>query len=183
MAGFDHSNTIFVLKPVGPVALEALRSEPNSGRLFSFYYPDFNGTTSLSQQSGSRECTPYVVPPPEIQLHLKFDPIPKNPQRGFVFGVKEAICDIVLLDNPIPGRENSYGISGQHFCISFNWDSGYAIVNNISRAGTGILAPSVRNGLQQLEQGGKRALFPGEQTRIRVGALEFDIVFPVRKQY
>ena len=180
MAGFDHSNTILVLTPVGPDASEALRSKPNASRLFSLHYPGSDSTTSLSEHSESRECTPYVVPPPQIQLHLKVDPIPKNPLRGFVFGVEETICDIVLLENPIPGRENSFGISRQHFGIGFNWTSGYAVVNGISRAGTTIVAPSIKDGLQHLKQGVKRALYPGEQTRIRAGALEFDIVYPVR---
>ena len=170
MAGFDHSNTIFVLKPVGPAALEALRSGPNASRLFSFHYPDFD---SLPENSRSRKCTPYVIPPPEIQLHLKFDPIPKDPLRGFVFGVQEEECDVVLA---------SYGISRQHFYIGFNWNSGYAIVNNISRAGTKIFVPS-KDGVQRLKQGENRALFPGEQIKIRVGSIEFDIVFPVRDQY
>ena len=179
MAGLDYSNTILIVKPVGPAALEALRSEPNAGRLFSFQYPGFDSTISLPEQSGSRECTPFILPPPEIQLHLKFDPIPKNPQRGFVFGSKEKTCDILLLDKTSPGRASS-GISGEHFCIEFNWNSGYTLVNNISRSGTRIL---IKDGVRSLESGIKRALFPEEQTRIQVGALEFDIIFPVRDQY
>lgn len=179
MAEFDHSKTILVVKPVGQAALEALRSGLNANRLVSFQFSDSFHEETTSR--ASRECTPYILPPPEIQLHLRFDPKPQRSQRGFVFGIKAQTCDVVLLDNPDPN--NSYGISGEHFYLDFNWDSGYVRLNNISRFGTRIEAPSIENGYQHLKRNQRRMLVPGEQTRIGVGSLKFDIFFPVRNDH
>lgn len=133
----------------------------------------------------SRECTPYVSRPPEIELHLKFHPKPKDPTRGFVFGTDddketEEKCDVVLSGNPDPDPQKKYGISRQHFCIDFNWKSGFLRLNNISRYGTGMRAPSIKNGQRMLKSNTMHMLHPAEQTRVQVGSLAFDLFFPER---
>ena len=177
MEEFDHSNTILVVKPVGPIATDSLRSEHNASRLASFHFDDAVSTFSLYDDSRSRECTPYFPPPAELELHLRFDPEPKDPKQGFVFGTNEDICDVVILD------DGEQSISREHFYLDFNWDSGYLRVNNISRHGTGISAPSVKNGFQMLKHNNQRMLHPAEQTRVSVGSLKFDFSFPVRGQH
>ncbi len=187
MAEIDHSKTILIVKPVGPAALDALRSEYNISRLVSFHFED--GASSISQYDDprSRECTPYVSRPSEIELHLKFDPKPKDATRGFVFGTdetdddKEKKCDVVLLENPDP--QKIHGISKQHFSINFNWKSGFLRLNNISRNGTGMGAPSVKNGYQMLKYNNMYMLHPAEQTKIHVGDLVFEVSFPERGMY
>lgn len=182
MAELDYSNTILIIKPVGPVASEVLQSKHNVNRLVSFHFAD--GVSSVSQHtsSSSRECTPFVPRPSQIELHLKFDSPPHDPTRGFIFGTnvgtsEEQGCDIVLLDS-----DKKQSISGKHFAIDFNWDSGFARLNNISRYGTGMTAPSVKDGHQFLTNNRVQTqmLHPREQTRVHVGNVDFDISFPDR---
>ncbi len=175
MAEFDHSKTILVVKPVGQAALEMLRSGLNVDRLVLFQFSDSFHEETTSR--ASRKCTSYILSPPEIQLHLRFDPKPQRSQRGFVFGIKAQTCDVVLLNNL--DSNNLYGISGKHFYLDFNWDFEYVRLNNISRFGTRIEAPSIENGYQHLKRNQRRMFVPGEQTRIDVGFLKFDIFFLV----
>ena len=181
MAEFDYSNTILIVKPVGPDAAASLRSEQNTNRLKSFHFEDFISSIVEDDDSRSRECTPYVSRPPELQLHLQFDPEPKDATQGFVFGTDDKKCDVQLLENPDPDKKKRYGISRRHFRIDFNWKSGLLRLNNMSSTnGTGMSAPSVKHGFQSLKSNNMHMLHPAEQTKVRVGTLEFEISFPTR---
>ena len=180
MAEFDYSNTILIVKPVGPDAAASLRSKHNTNRLKSFHFED--GVSSIAEydDTRSRECTPYVSRPPELQLHQQFDPGPKDATQGFFFGTDEKKCDVQLLKNPDPDKNSKYYISRQHFRIDFNWDSGFLKLNNMSPTnGTRISAPSVKNGFQSLKYNNMHMLHPAEQTKIHVGTLVFEF-FPFR---
>ncbi len=178
MAEFDYSNTILIVKPVGPDATASLQSDHNTNRLMSFHFEDGVSRVSGYDDSRSRECTPYVSRPPELELHLQFDPGPKDAMQGFVFGTDKKKCDVQLLENPDP--DNKYGISRQHFRIDFNWKSGFLRLNNMSPTnGTGMSAPSVNNAFQSLKYNNMHMLHPAEQTKVRVGTLVFEI-FPFR---
>ena len=184
MAEFDYSNTILIVKPVGSDAAASLRSEHNTNRLKSFHFEDGVSSISGYDDSRSRECTPYVLRPPELQLHLQFDPGPKDATQGFVFGADKKKCDVQLLENPDPDPDNKYGISRQHFRIDFNWKSGFLRLNNMSSTnGTGMTAPSVNNGNQLLRYNNMHMLHPLEQTKVGVGTLEFEISFPARGEH
>ncbi len=183
MAEFDYSNTILIVKPVGPDAAASLRSEHNTNRLKSFYFKDGVSSVAEYDDTRSRECTPYVSRPPELELHLQFDPGPKDATQGFFFGTDEKKCDVQLLGKPDPDKNNKYGISRQHFRIDFNWNSGFLRLNNMSSTdGTGMSAPSVKNGFQSLKYNNMHMLHPAEQTKIHVGTLVFEI-FPFRGRY
>ena len=166
------------MKPVGPDAINAIRTEYNANRLISFH---FDNVSKIAEHSDvrSRECTPYFARPPEPQLLLRFDPEPKNWTRGFVFGTDDEKCDVQLADN------GAYHISRQHFYIDFNWDSGFLRLNNNSQNGTGIRAPSVKASYQMLKRNknNMHMLHPAEQTKVYVGALEFELSFPDRGKH
>ena len=182
MAELDYSSTILIIKPVGPDAAASLRSEHNTKRLMSFHFKDGFNSTSGFDDPRSRECTPYVSRPSELELHLQFDPGPKDATQGFVFGSDKRKCDVLLLENPDP--DNKYGISRQHFRIDFNWKSGLLRLNNMSSTnGTGMTAPSVNNGFQALKYNNMHMLHPAEQTKVHVGILVFEISFPIRGKY
>ncbi len=184
MAEFDYANTILIIKPVGPDAAASLRSEHNTNRLKSFHFEDGISSVADYDTTRSRECTPYVSRPPELQLHLQFDPPPKDPPQGFDLGTDKIKCDVQLLENPDPDPDNKYGISRQHFRIDFNWKSGILRLNNMSSTnGTGITAPSVNNGYQLLERNNMHMLHPAEQTKVHVGKLVFEISFPARGEH
>lgn len=178
MVELDHSNTILIVKPVGSKAINVIRAEGNADRLGSFH---FDNVIRIAEHGDirSRECTPYFARPPEPQLLLKFYPEPKNWTRGFVFGTDDEKCDVPLLDN------GEYHLSGQHFYIDFNWDSGFLRLNNNSRNGTGIRAPSVENGYQMLKhnKNNMHMLHPAEHTKVYVGALEFELSLPHRGKH
>ena len=184
MAEFDYSNTILIVKSVGPDTAASLRSEHNINRLKSFHFEDGVSSVLGYDDSRSRECIPYVSRPSELELHLQFDLGPKNATQGFVFGIDEGKCDVQLLENPDPDKKKRYGISRQHFRIDFNWKSGFLRLNNmLPTNGTGMSAPSVKNGFQSLKYNNMHILHPAEQTKVRVGTLEFEISFPTRGKY
>lgn len=171
MSTHHPSQIILILKPVGLAAQDALTSEFNTDRLLQGHAV----STDCSHQfedSASRECTPYFPPPRATELHLRFSPSPKEPTRGFVFGSDEVKCDIVLKD------DGSRGISRVHFFVDFNWVSGLARLNNLSRYGTGIHSPCMDNGDHCLRNRERRILYPSEQTRVTAGSLQFDVSFP-----
>ena len=175
MAEQDHSNTILIMKPIAPDALSALRTKHNVDRLMSFHFDDSVGSVPEVHGIRSRECTPYFSRPPETELHLKFNPKPKELALGFIFGSDDAKCDVQLLDNT-----GDYSISRQHFCIDFNWTSGFLRLKNMSRYGTGMRAPSVKNGYQLLKHNNMHMLHPAEETKVYAGKLTFEISFPAR---
>ncbi len=179
MAEFDYSNTILIVKPVGPDAAASLRSGYNTNRLKSFYFKDGVSSVSGYDDPRSRECTPYVSRPPELELHLQFDPEPKDTTQGFVFGTDKKKCDVQLLENPDSDPDNKYGISRQHFRIDFNWDSRFLRLNMSPTNGTRMSTPSVKNGFQLLKYNNMHMLHPVEQTKIHVGILVFEF-FPFR---
>ena len=78
MAECDYLNTILIVKPVGPDTAVSLRSEQNANRLKLFHFED--GTSSVTEydDTRSRECTLYILRPPELQLYLQFDRGPKD---------------------------------------------------------------------------------------------------------
>ena len=180
MAEFECSNTILIVKPVGTDAAGLLRSEHNANRLKSFHFEDGVSSVADYDDTRSRECTPYVSRPPELELHQQFDPGPKDATQGFFFGTDEKKCDVQLLENPDPDKNNKYGISRQHFRIEFNWDSGFLRLNSMSPTnGTRMSAPSVKNDFQLLKYNNMHVLHPAEQTKIHVGTLVFEF-FPFR---
>ena len=168
---------------MGPDAAASLRSEPNTNRLDSFHFE--GGVSSVigydDTRSRESQCTLYVSRSPELQPLLQFEfirPRTKNATQDFFFGTEEERCDFKLLENLDPNKNNEYGISRQHFCIDFNWDSGFLRLNNISSTnGTGMSAPSVKNGFQSLKYNDMHMLHPAEQTKIHVCTLAFEIPF------
>ncbi|CAD6592077.1 MAG: hypothetical protein ASARMPRED_005971 [Alectoria sarmentosa] len=184
MTEFDYSNTILIVKPIEPNAIASLRSDHNTNRLMSFHFEDDVSSVSGYDDSRSREYTPYVSRPSELQLHLQFDTKPKDATQGFVFGTKEKNCNVQLLKNPDPNKKKRYGISKQHFRIDFNWKSGFLRLNNMSPTNdTGMSAPSVKNGFQSLKYNNMHMLHPAEQTKVWVDTLIFEVSFPTRGQY
>lgn len=142
MPKVDLSDTILVIKPVGS---NALQSKHNADRLTLFYPYSELSTFTEGDDSKTRESTPFIPPPMEVELHLKFSPLPRDPARGFTFGADPKSCDIVLL------HKGARSVSREHFCIDFNWESGYMRLNNIDRFGTGIKASSIINGYKLLK--------------------------------
>ena len=111
MVEFDYSNIILIVKPIRPDAIASLRSKQNINRLKSFHFEDGISSVLEYDDSRSREYTLYVSRPPELELHLQFDPEPKDATQCFVFGTDEEKCDVQLLENADPDKKKRYDIS------------------------------------------------------------------------
>lgn len=186
----DYSNTLLIIRPVGEDAHQALQFDP-----IRLEYPSFDHSNTLSgvlrrnltrlveYAPGSiplsREGILYVPPPRDIQFHLRFQPLPKDCQIGFVFGTSRH-CDIMLVEHTQPGKR--YRISRKHFAIGFNRKSQYPILINISQYGTGIEAPYVNNGYRKLKDKDTHELFQSHDAVLYVGSLKFVVSFPNHEQ-
>lgn len=69
------------------------------------------------------------------RLQLTFDQHPKDPIKGYSFGTNPRDCDILL------GQRGARGISGLHFCITFDDtidDKKHLILRGSSTNGTAV---------------------------------------------
>ena len=176
MAHIDLSNTIVIMKPVGAESLRALDTQHNHNRLESFHFEQSIGEKVTYDNVRSRECTPYFARPPETGLLLKLNLAPMVPASGFVFGRDQRSCDICLEENPDPKAK--YGISARHFRINFNFKSGILLLYNESSVGTGFSAPSANKDYTFLRKKDCHSLIRGEQSKIFVGRLVYELSFP-----
>ena len=69
IAKFEYLNTILIVKPVGTDTIGLLRSKHNANRLKLFYFEDGISSVADYDHIRSRECTPYVLRPPELELY------------------------------------------------------------------------------------------------------------------
>jgi hypothetical protein len=177
MATADHLQTVFIITAVGPDAAEAMHLPHNAHLLQSVHNDVIGSGYEAEIASASREATPYFSRPSKPELHVKFDLMPKDRSRGFIFGSDDEVCDF-LLDN-----SNARGISGRHFSIDFNWDSGFLRVTNLSRLGTYVEAPSIGERAIKLKGNERRMHPPAEVTKISVGAVDLELRVPNRGNY
>jgi hypothetical protein len=173
MASADHSQTIFIINPVGRYAADAAKALhlPHNAHLLKSVYND-GSAYEAEIGAASRGATPYFSRASEPEFHVKFE-VPKDPSRGFVFGRDQQVCDFWL------DESNTLGISGQQFSIDFNWDSGFLRVTNLSRHGTVVDAPSIGRDVR-LKGNERRMLPPAEVTRISAGAVDLEFSIPDR---
>ena len=181
MADIDLANTVLIIKPLDSSSTHSLKSASNSNYLKSIHFDDTTRTITGESHTPSRECTPFVPGPTELQLHLQLEPRPRNAALGWIVGTNEKHCDIQLLEDP--DKNNLYGISRRHFRLDFNLRSGAVLVYNISQHGTTIKAPSIDGSIKWLRGTEAHALVVTEQTRIELGRLSFELTFPDRGQY
>lgn len=111
-----------------------------------------------------------------IDLALRYDPGPKNPKLGFVFGRNSRMCDVVLADpEAAPTDPEAKRVSNTHFRIYVN-DKGALMLEDMSTNGTWVDHKRLfRNG----PDGRKRVLSPGSTIMICPGGDHF-IRFVVR---
>ena len=115
----EDPNLIATLIPVDKCKLaeNAFCHQDNEKR----YLPPIQGIEEGPTIS-SREATPAQEQPNDDhrkydsthRLQLTFDKEPKDPNKGYSFGTDSKICDVLL------GSRGARGISGLHFCITFD---------------------------------------------------------------
>ena len=121
-------NSLLVLvEPAGAVAPIAFQYPQNAK-----YHRYGEATAILTDDDDDDPHDPLVDPDQgtdnldvnssDSYLALSFDPGPKDLSKGFVFGSDPQTCDVLLAKDKISG------ISGNHFSINVDWDSGNPII-------------------------------------------------------
>lgn len=136
----ENPNLIATLIPADKRRLteNAFRLEKNDER----YLPSTRGIAEGPTIS-SREATPAQEQPIDDhckydsthRLQLTFDKPPKDANKGYSFGTDSKKCDVLL------GPRGAHGISGLHFCITFDDtidDKKHLILRDSSRNGTAV---------------------------------------------
>ena len=67
---FDYLNIILIMKSIELNATASLRSDYNINRLISFHFEDDVSSVSGYDDLRSREYTPYISRPLELELYL-----------------------------------------------------------------------------------------------------------------
>ena len=162
----EDPNLIFTLKAATIRAETILAQQHNSNRYVP--PPDYCGVEDIC----SRETTPATNLANEeeadycSQLRFTFELLPKDIQRGFVFGSNPTSCDVLL------GRAGGH-VSRQHFCITFD-DQERVVLKDTSLTGTtvsygGQAATQPRNHFTWI-------LLPGYDIQVKISeSLEFSI--------
>lgn len=136
----EDPNLIATLIPTDDYKLteNAFCLKENKGR----YLPPTRGIEEGPTIS-SREATPAQEQPSNDhckydtthRLQLTFDEELKDSTKGFVFGTNPQVCDVLL------GPRGARGISGLHFCITFDDtidDEKHLILRDSSTNGTAV---------------------------------------------
>lgn len=134
MMSLSHLSSLLALvDPEGHDAQAAFRSPENAkcrrfGRSRDALTGDEDDAFDLSGQM--LDPGAYCV---NVHLALSFDSSPKDVSKGFVFGSDRETCDVLL------AKENTSGISGNHFSISVDWLTGNPLITCLTPIdGTGI---------------------------------------------
>ena len=131
----DLSSLLVLVEHAGAVAPIAFQYPENAkhrryGRARAALTDDEDDDSSDSDQS-TDTFDPNVST--EAYLALSLDPGPKDLSKGFVFGSDPQTCDVLL------AKDNTSGISGNHFSVHVDWDSGNPIIISLtSNEKTGI---------------------------------------------
>ena len=118
------------------LAENALRLKKNKDRYLPPTRGIEEGPTILSREPTPAEpIDDYCKYNSTHRLQLTFDKKPKDPTKGYSFGTNSQVCDVLL------GSRGAYGISGLHFCITFDVTSNgkkHLILRDSSTHGTAV---------------------------------------------
>ena len=127
MSPEDLSSLLVFVEPAGAVAPIAFKYPENAkyhryGRARAALTDDDDDDSRDSDQSTDTPNSKVLDVSAKAYLALSFDPGPKDLSKGFVFGSDPQTCDVLLAKDKISG------VSGNHFSINVDWDSGNPIV-------------------------------------------------------
>ena len=118
------SSFLVLVEPAGAVAPIAFQYPENAkyhryGRAGAALTDNDDDDSSDSDQStDTSDLNAYE----KAYLALSLDPGPKDFSKGFVFGSDPQTCDVLL------AKDKTSGVSGNHFSINVDWDSGNPII-------------------------------------------------------
>ncbi|OJD21527.1 hypothetical protein ACJ73_07135 [Blastomyces percursus] len=157
---------IGIFKPVTRAAFEALELLHNKKYTTKF---SPSSVPQRERKRRRRSISPETPKTPFV-LSLLDDDKPINPHRGFVFGSDENSCDVLLT------KDSSHGVSGVHFRLSLNWDSGALLIWDESSLGTRVQSTATNSKITFKKQ--SHPIVSGD--KISAGLVIFTITTPDR---
>ena len=160
MASIDFTSLLVIVTPKQD-RVEAVFAYPeNANRCWtenaSADHTDGEGMIARKSGKASSSATPTVY------LHLYLTTEPKNLLNGFVFGTDKNTCDVLL------GRSRSSGISGNHFSIQIDWDSGNPVISCLSARGIRLKEESTKQQMRTLSRDDAQTITPGSTLIVEV---------------
>ena len=144
MASIDFSSLLVIVTPKQNRVEAAFAYPENANRRWtenaSADHTDGEGLIGGESGEASSSTTPTVY------LHLYLTLEPRNLLKGFVFGTDKNTCDVLL------GRSRSSGISGNHFSIDIDWDSGDPVITCLTGRGIRLKEESTKQQMRKLSR-------------------------------
>ena len=160
MASIDFTSLLVIVTPMHEDFEEAFAYPENANRCWTEYvsadHTDGEKLIARKSSKASASATPAVY----LHLHLTLEP--KNLLKGFVFGTDENTCDVLL------HRSRSSGISGNHFSIQIDWDSGGPILSCLTGRGVILKEEGTRQQMRTLSRDDAQIIPPGSTLFVEV---------------
>ncbi len=174
MSFLQLDSLLALVDPEGKDAEAAFRFSQNAkcrrfGRARDALTDDSDDDTSSEVDLGAQMIDPGNAA--NVHLVLSFDPGPKDVSKGFVFGNDPETCDVIL------AKDKFSGVSGNHFSISVDWQTGNPLVTCLTpkEGGTGIRilsggiwVPYLRNAWKVIDPGIPTTIKISEEKRFVV---------------
>ena len=160
MASIDFTSLLVIVTPKHKRAEEAFAYPENANRCCTknLSTDHTEGEELIARKPGKASSSAT----PNIYLHLSHTQEPKNLLKGFVFGTDANTCDVLL------NRSRSSGISGNHFSIQIDWDSGSPILSCLTGRGIRIKEESTRSQMRTLFRDDVQIIPPGATLFVEV---------------
>lgn len=114
----------------------------------------------ITRRSSKAAAATWATSAAHLQLNLTFRP--KNLLKGFIFGTDENTCDVLLQ------RSRATGISGNHFSIQIDWDTGNPILSCLSERGISLKDERTGEYVRTLYRDGGETVLPGATLLVEV---------------
>ena len=173
MASIDLTSVLVIVTPKQDRVEAAFAYPENANRCWtenvSADHTDGEGLIGRESGKASSSATPTVY------LHLHLTLVPKDLLKGFVFGTDEKTCDIVL------GRSRSSGISGNHFSVQIDWDSGNPVISCLTGTGIRLKKEDTEQQMRTLSRDDTQIIPPGSTFLVEIiDAFELMVSCPNR---
>ena len=160
MASIDFTSLLVIVTPKNKRAEAAFAFPENANRCWAenVSADRTDGEELIARESSKASASAT----PAVYLHLYLTLEPKNLLKGFVFGTDEDSCDVLL------HRSRSSGISGNHFSIQIDWDSGSPMISCLTGRGVRLKEEGTRQQMRTLSRDDAQTIPPGATLFVEV---------------
>lgn len=168
MVNVDLATTVLLIESKNSPAEAALELPRNGGFVVQ---PDVEETPQAL--SAGREETPFINSAKAVCALLLTDKL-REPFI-WVFGSNLEKCDFQLATT-----SKGTGVSGRHFCITYNWESKSLLLVNLSRHHTLMRSPKLGRDIMVRDS---RIIPSNEDTTVEAGIVSLSIHIPERGKH